>query len=216
MGNDAQTDYKTKIGEVAFHIEVLMDNEELDDKTIVVPRGEIDDATIVVPRENLDDATIVVPREQLDDATIVVSRQVEDATISFSKPVEENTVTGASGPQSFTNSFEGSLPTSPTSEINVVGVEVIEEDAQLQIEEFVDPEAEVRKTKTQKISTSNIDLSQPLPKATEAAKPKSALHDAQKLMNKNKARSASNSKVAVIAVFIGVALIGLTLAVLIK
>lgn len=193
-----------------------MDKDELDDKTIVVPRNQLDDATIVVPRESLDDATIVVPRDQVDDATIVVSREIEDATISFSKPLEENTVTGASGPQNFTNSFEDSLPAAPTTEINVVNIEVVEEDAELNIETYINPEDEIRKTKTQKISSSNIDLSEPSATSTEAAKPKSALHDAQKLMNKNKARSASNSKVALIAVFIGVALFGLTLAVLIK
>lgn len=193
-----------------------MDKDELDDKTIDVPRGQLDDATIVVPREALDDATIVVPRDQVDDATIVVKRQVEEATISFSKPLEENTITGASGPQNFTNSFEDSLPVAPTTEINVVNIEAVEEDAELQIETFINPEEEIRKTKTQKISSSNIDLSSPETKSTETAKPKSALHDAQKLMKKNKARSASNSKVALIAVFIGVALIGITLAVLVK
>lgn len=191
-----------------------MEKEELDDKTIVVSRGQIDDATIVVPRESFDDATIVVARDQVDDGTVVVKRQVEDATISFSKPVDENTVTGASGPQTVTNSFEESLPVTPTGTTGAVVVE--EEDAELQIEEYVDPEAVIRKTKTQKITTSNINLSEGSVKPVETPKPKSALHDAQKLMNKNKARSASNSKIAVIAVFIGVALIGLTLAVLIK
>lgn len=190
-----------------------MENDELDDKTIVVSRDQIDDATIVVPRESLDDATIVVARDQVEDGTIVVKRQVEDATISFSKPVDENTVTGASGPQTITNSFEDSLPVTPTG---TTGAVVVEEDADLQIEEYVDPEAVIRKTKSQKITTSNINLSEGSVKPAETPKPKSALHDAQKLMNKNKARSASNSKIAVIAVFIGVALIGLTLAVLIK
>lgn len=191
-----------------------MENDELDDKTIVVSRDKIDDATIIVPRESLDDATIVVARDQVDDGTIVVRRPVEDATISFSKPVDENTVTGASGPQSFTNTFDDSVPVGNNETTGVVVAE--EEDAELQIEEYVDPEVEIRKTKTQKISTSNINLSENAAKQVETAKPKSALHDAQKLMKKNKARSASNSKIAVIAVFIGVALIGLTLAVLIK
>ena len=191
-----------------------MENDELDDKTIVVSRDKIDDATIIVPRESLDDATIVVARDQVDDGTIVVRRPVEDATISFSKPVDENTVTGASGPQSFTNTFDDSVPVGTNETTGVVVAE--EEDAELQIEEYVDPEVEIRKTKTQKISTSNINLSEGAAKQVETAKPKSALHDAQKLMKKNKARSASNSKFAVIAVFIGVALIGLTLAVLIK
>lgn len=191
-----------------------MEKDELDDKTIVVSRDQIDDATIVVPRESLDDATIVVARDQVDEGTIVVKRQVEDVTISFSKPVDENTVTGTSGPQTITNSFEDSLPVTPTGTTGAVVVE--EEDADLQIEEYVDPEAVIRKTKSQKITTSNINLSEGSVKPAESPKPKSALHDAQKLMNKNKARSASNSKIAVIAVFIGVALIGLTLAVLIK
>lgn len=193
-----------------------MEKDEIDDKTIVVPRNQLDDATVVVPRESLNDATIVVPREQIDDATIVVSREIEDATISFSKPLEENTVTGASGPQNFTNSFEDSLPPAPTTEINVINVDEVEEDVELKVETYINPDDEIRKTKTQKISTSNIDLSDPTPKPQAVGKPASALHDAQKLMNKNKARSASNSKFALIAVFIGVALIGLTLAVLIK
>jgi hypothetical protein len=192
-----------------------MENDELDDKTIVVPRGEIDDATIVVPRDQLDDATIVVPRD-IDDATVVVKRPIEDATISFSRPVEDNTVTGASGPQNFTNSFEDSLPVAPTSEINVVNIEDVEEDAELKIETYVDPEEEIRKTRSQKISSENINLSEDSATPNPAAKPKSALHDAQKLMQKNKVRSAGSSKVALIAVFVGVALIGLTLAVLIK
>lgn len=191
-----------------------MEKDELDDKTIVVSRDQLDDATIVVPRESLDDATIVVARDQVDDGTIVVKRRVEDATISFSKPVDENTVTGASGPQSFTNSFEGSLPVA-TGEISGELLEV-EEDAELKIEDYVDPEAEIRKTKTQRISTSNINLSEGVTKTAQPGTSKSALHDAQKLMKKNKARSASNSKITLIAVFIGVALIGLTLAVLIK
>ena len=191
-----------------------MEKDELDDKTIVVSRGQIDDATIVVPRESLDDATIVVPREQVEDGTIVLKRPVEDATISFSKPVDENTVTGASGPQTYTHSFEESLPVTPTGTTGALVVE--EEDAALQIEEYVDPEVVIRKTKTQRITTSHINLSEGEAKPSATAKPRSALHDAQKLMNKNKVRSASNSKIAVIAVFIGVALIGLTLAVLIR
>lgn len=194
-----------------------MEKDELDDKTIIVPRGEVDDSTIVVPRGQTDDATIVVPREKVDDATIVVNRNVEDATISFSRPLEENTVTGVSGPQNFTNSFENSLQVAPrTSEIGIVPSEEIEPDAELQIEEYVDPEAEIQKTRSQTITTSNIDLSIPATTPTDSQKPKSALHDAQKLMKKNKVRSASNSKIAVIAVFVGVALIGLTLAVLIR
>lgn len=160
----------------------------------------------------------------LEEATIVVSRvsSVNEETITNTDPMNEETVTGdRSKETSVTNTFtEGSgytpdLPL-PPSEIPKLEV-VVEQDAVLQVETFVDPEKANEDLRIRPLEKDKDEFIERIKEnRPEVRQTTNVLHDASRLLDQSQKRAASQSAGVIIAVVIGALLIGATIAVLVN
>ncbi len=191
---------------------------DIDDATEIISKKQLDDSTTIMSELLEDDATA-----GLDEATIVVGgfNSVEEETITNSNPMDENTISSTrTGEHDSEFTFTGTgepVPT-PTRAIPIVQASP-EPDAELKIENFIDPDVANETLKINKIEeTKNLNLPEYDDRIIRTApiNPKvNSLNDAAKLMKKND-RRAKAGIITVALVILGAALIGSVAAILVN
>ena len=205
----------------------LVSRTELNEMTELVDRtalGELSEMTELVDRTALGelsemtelvDRTLLSELVDIDESTIALGTQnaVEEATLVSSEDFDEQTT---SAPRSETKTFEASVE-SESERIELPPIEVptekIEVDAKINVETYVDPDEELKKTRSQKLKRETDEERERLrDSATDSIKTTS-LHDAALRAQAAPKKNGSRAKIVIVTVLTAALLYGAVAAI---